>query len=217
MEGNDMYSNYLHRGYDFDITFDENDNKVIYSSNVRLIFRSTKDSLASVSVERNARGNNYQNAKERAGNIEYDYSFNNNELLLDAYFLTDAENKFRDQEVEITLYLPEGSIVNTNDNTYSFHSNYSHFSDILDNGLEEHYLKVIDDGVICLDCSEEKSYKVKIDIKNDNAQFKLDTDGLEIKDEDSRLKINRDSIIGETESVKTTIDSSGINIKSKDN
>ena len=52
---------------------------------------------------------------------------------------------------------------------------------------------------------------------NNNAQFKLDTDGLEIKDEDSRLKINSDSIIGETESIKTTIDSSGINIKSKDN
>ena len=217
MTGNDMYSNYLHRGYDFDITFDENDKKVIYSSNVRLIFRSTKDSLASVSVERNARGNNYQNAKQRAGNIEYDYSFNNNELLLDAYFLTDVENKFRDQEVEVTLYLPEGSIVNTNDNTYSFHRNSNHFRDILDNGLEEHYLKVIDDDVICLDCSEEKSYKVKIDINNNNAQFKLDTDGLEIKDEEARLKISSDSIIGETESIKTTIDSSGINIKSKDN
>ncbi len=217
MTGNEMYSNYLHRDYDFEITYDENDKKIIYSSNVRLIFRSTKDSLASVRIERSARGNNYQSAKERAGNIEYDYIFSDNELVLDAYFLTNAENKFRDQEVEVTLYLPEGSIVNTNDNTYSFHSNYSHFRDILDNGLEEHYLKVIDDDVICLDCSEEKSYKVKIDIKNDNAQFKLDTDGLEIKDEDARIKINRDSIIGETESIKTTIDSSGINIRSKDN
>ena len=217
MAGNDLYSNYLHRGYDFDITYDENDNKVIYSSNVRLIFRSTKDSLASVSVERNARGNNYQSAKQRAENIEYAYIFNNNELLLDAYFLTDAENKFRDQEVEVTIYLPEGSIVNTNDNTYSFHRNSNHFKDILDNGLEEHYLKVIYDDIICLDCSEDKSYKVKIDIKNDKAQFKLDTDGLEIKDEDARLKINRDSIIGETKSIKTTIDSSGINIKSTDN
>ncbi|MBN4084705.1 PspC domain-containing protein [Flavobacteriaceae bacterium AH-315-B10] len=201
MVGNEMYSKYLHRDYDFDITYDENDQKVIYSSNVRLIFRSTKDSLASVSVERNARGNNYQNAKERAGNIEYDYSFNNNELLLDAYFLTNAENKFRDQEVEVTLYLPEGSIINADDNTYSFHSNYSHYRDILDNGLEEHYLKVINDDVICLDCSKDKSYKVKIDIKNNNAQFKLDTDGLEIKDDD----------------VKVKIDSNGISIKSKDN
>ena len=217
MVGNEMYSNYIHRNYNFDITYDENDQKIIYSSNVRLIFRSTKDSLASVSVEKNARGNNYQNAKERAENIEYDFTFYNNELLLDAYFLTNAENKFRDQEVEVTLYLPEGSIVNTNDNTYSFHRNSGHYRDILDNGLEEHYLKVIKDDVICLDCSKDKSYKVKIDIKSGNAQFKLDTDGLEIKDEDARIKINRDSIIGETKSIKAIIDSSGISIKSKDN
>jgi len=217
MTGNDMYSNYLHRGYDFDITYDENDNKVIYSSNVRLIFRSTKDSLASVSVERNARGNNYQNAKQRAENVEYDYTFNNNELLLDAYFLTDAENKFRDQEVEVILYLPEGSIVNTNDNTYSFHRNYSNSRDILDNGLEEHYLKVIDDDVICLDCGDNKNSKTNINIHNNDSSFKLDKDGLEINDQDARLKIDSNGVLGENENVKATIDSNGIKIKSKDN
>ncbi|MCK5400966.1 MAG: PspC domain-containing protein [Flavobacteriaceae bacterium] len=217
MIGNEMYSNYLHRDYDFDITYDENDQKIIYSSNVRLIFRSTKDTLASVSVERNARGNNYSNAKERAGNIEYDYAFNNNELLLDAYFLTKVENKFRDQEVEITLYLPEGSIVNIDDNTYSFHRNSSQYRDILDNGLEGHYLKIINDDVICLDCSKDKSYKVNIDIKDDDSTFKLDEDGLQIKDADINIKVNRERVSGEDEDVKVKIDSNGINIKSKDN
>lgn len=217
MIGNEMYSNYLHRDYDFDITYDENDQKIIYSSNVRLIFRSTKDTLASVSVERNARGNNYSNAKERAGNIEYDYAFNNNELLLDAYFLTKVENKFRDQEVEITLYLPEGSIVNIDDNTYSFHRNSSQYRDILDNGLEGHYLKIINDDVICLDCSKDKSYKVNIDIKDDDSTFKLDEDGLQIKDADINIKVNREGVSGEDEDVKVKIDSNGINIKSKDN
>ena len=217
MIGNEMYSNYLHRDYDFDITYDENDQKIIYSSNVRLIFRSTKDSLASVSIERNARGNNYSNAKERAGKIEYDYAFNNHELLLDAYFLTKVENKFRDQEVEITLYLPEGSIVNIDDNTYSFHRNSSQYRDILDNGLEGHYLKIINDDVICLDCSKDKSYKVNIDIKDDDSTFKLDEDGLQIKDADVNIKVNREGVSGEDEDVKVKIDSNGINIKSKDN
>ncbi|RLD25958.1 MAG: hypothetical protein DRI75_12550 [Bacteroidetes bacterium] len=201
MAGNEMYSNYLHRDYDFDIFHDENDQKKIYSSNVRLIFKSTKDSLASVSIERNARGNNYQNAKERATNIEYDYAFNNNELLLDAYFLTGIENKFRDQEVEITLYLPEGSIININDNTYTFHRNSSQYRDIIDNGFEEYYLKVIYDDVICLDCNDDEKFKVNIDIKDADSNFKFDEDGIQIKDEDVQVKI----------------DSNGIDIKSKNN
>jgi len=201
MVGNEMYSNYLHRDYDFEIVEDENDKKKIYSSNVRLIFNSTKDSLARVSVEKNARGDNYQSAKDRAQSVEYSYAFDHNELLLNGYFLTDIENKFRDQEVQITLYLPEGSIVNIDDNTYSFHRNYRQYGDIIDNGFEEHYLKVIKDDVICLDCADENKFKINIDIHSEDSKFKLDDKGLLIEDED----------------VKAVIDSSGISIITKDN
>ncbi len=201
MVGNEMYSNHLYRDYDFDIVEDENDKKKIYSSNVRLIFNSTKDSLATVSVEKNARGDTYQNAKHRAEGVDYSYAFNNNELLLNGYFLTDTENKFRDQEVQLTVYLPEGSIVNIDDNTYSFHRNYSQYKDIIDNGFEDHYLKVIKDDVICLDCADEGKLKINIDVRKEGAKFKLDDKGLEIEDED----------------VKAVIDSSGISIKTKDN
>jgi phage shock protein PspC (stress-responsive transcriptional regulator) len=217
MTSNSMYSKGTYRDYDFDVVYDENDEKKIYSSNVRLIFRSTKDSLATVSIEKNARGSNYQNAKDRAVAIEYNYAFNNNELLLDSYFLTDAKNKFRDQEVEIILYLPEGSIVNTDVNTYSFHSNYRHYRDIIDNGFENQYLKVIKDDVICLDCGDNKNGKINIDIHNEDSSFKLDKNGLEIKDENGRLKIDNKGVLGENENVKTTIDSNGISIKSKNN
>ena len=201
MVGNEMYSNHLYRDYDFDIVEDENDQKKIYSSNVRLIFNSTKDSLASVSVEKNARGDNYQNAKHRAEGVNYSYAFDNNELLLNGYFLTDIENKFRDQEVQLTVYLPEGSIINIDDNTYSFHRNYSQYRDIIDNGFEEHYLKVIKDDVICLDCADEDKFKINIDIHDEDSKFKLDDKGLEIEDGD----------------VKAVIDSSGISIKTKNN
>jgi sRNA-binding regulator protein Hfq len=32
-------------------------------------------------------------------------------LILDNYLLTDLKNKFRDQEIEITLYLPKGTLI----------------------------------------------------------------------------------------------------------
>jgi phage shock protein PspC (stress-responsive transcriptional regulator) len=217
MVSNSIYSKGTYRDYDFEIVYDENDEKKIYSSNVRLIFRSTKDSLATVSIDKNARGSNYQSAKERAVAVEYNYTYNNNELLLDSYFLTDAKNKFRDQEVEIILYLPEGSIVNTDGNTYSFHSNYRQYRDIIDNGFENQYLKVIKDDVICLDCGDNKNSKTNININNNDSSFKLDKDGLEIKDEDARLKIDSNGVLGENENVKATIDSNGIKIKTKDN
>jgi hypothetical protein len=217
MVSNNMYSKGTYRDYDFDIVYDENDEKKIYSSNVRLIVRSTKEPLAYVSIEKSARGNTHQNAKRRAGDIEYDYALEGNTLNLNGYFLTNFENKFRDQEIEVVLYLPEGSTLYANDNTYSFHRNSSSYRDILDNGFEEHYMKVINRDLICLDCPKDKNYKVDINIKKDDAEFNLDKNGLEVKDADSQLKIDKNGLYSEGESITTKIDSSGISIKSKDN
>ena len=217
MVGDDEYSRGLYRDYDFDIVTDDNDQNMIYSSNVRLIFRPTRDSLAYVSVEKNARGRNYQSAKDRAGKIEYDFDYDNNELLLDGFFLTDSDNKFRDQEVEVTIFLPEGSIVKADENTYSFHRNSSHYRDILDNGFEDHYLLIQDQDVMCLDCPKDKKYKVNIDINDNDSTFKYDEDGIEIRDADVNIKVNKKGISGEDEDVEVKIDSSGIKIKSKDN
>ncbi len=193
MVGNDYYDRSIYRDYDFDLVQDESDQNAIYSSNVRLIFRSTKDSLAYVNVEKNARGSSYQAAKDRAGNINYNFALNGNNLDLDGYFLTNADNKFRDQEVEVTLYLPEGSILYADGNTYSFHRNSSYYRDILDNGFEEHYLQVTDGDVICLDCPRDDSDEV-----------------IENPDNEGKIEINADE-------VKVEIDSSGISIKSTDN
>ncbi|MBT8270689.1 MAG: ABC transporter permease, partial [Bacteroidia bacterium] len=196
MVGNDDYSRGLYRDYDLDVVEDESGERLIYSSNVRLIFRSTKDSTGYINVEKNARGSSYGNARERAGEIQYNFALADNELMLDGYFTTNAENKFRDQELEVTVYLPEGSIVYADGNTYSFHRNTSYYRDILDNGFEEHYLRVIDDDVICLDCPDDRRFKV--DIKDGESKIKYDADGLEIKEDE----------------VQVTIDSTGINIKS---
>ena len=222
MLGNDMYSKSrsgnLYRRHDFKIVHDNNDQKRIYSSDVIMYFRSTKDSVASISIEKNAQGKSYQDAKLRATNIDYNYTFNNNELVFDSYLLTDFENKFRDQEIEIIVYLPEGIIIDLDNNTRSFLSHYTSDKNIITYGDSNHHLKIEENDAICLDCeSRDKNYEVNIDIKDDDSKFKLDEDGLQIKDADVNIKVNRDGVSGEDEDVKVKIDSNGIDIKSKDN
>jgi predicted molibdopterin-dependent oxidoreductase YjgC len=118
--------------------------------------------------------------------------------VLDNYFLTDADNKYRDQDVKITLYIPEGSIINSDRSTRNNRS-WRYSSDIISHGKENQYLKILENNdVECLDCDEDDS-------------------SIEIKDEDTSLEINRDKIEYKDEEVKATIDSSGITIKSNDN
>jgi len=203
------------------IVYTENDEKVIYSSDIRLIVRSTKDSLARIQIEKISEGSSFLLAKERANNINYNYELVDNELQLDSYLTTDLKNKFRDQEIVIILYLPEGSTLYADENTYPFHSNRSNYNDILDHGMEAHYLEVQNDKLICYDCPKEDDddddYKVLIDVNDENSSIRINDDGLEIISEDGSLKIDDDGVRGKSEDVKVNIDEDGIQIISDDN
>ncbi|PWK17275.1 PspC domain-containing protein [Xanthomarina spongicola] len=216
MASNDAYKNNAYRsGNSVRLVYNDNDEKIIYSSDIRLIVRSTKDSLAYLKIEKSAEGSSYQQAKERAKNINYNYALIGNELLLDAFLTTAYENKFSDQEVELILYLPEGTTLYADDNTYSFHRNSSYHDDILDNGMEEHYLKIMQNEIKCLDCPDEE-YKVRVNINDNDSHIKIDDNGLEIKAEGSNLKIDDEGVKAESETVRVNIDENGINITSED-
>ena len=214
MYGND-YKKSIYRNNGFKLVYNEADEKIIFSTDIRLIVRSTKDSLATIQIEKNAEGSSYQQAKERAKNIHYNYSLKDNELMLDSYLTTEYENKFSDQQIEIILYLPEGMTLIADENTYSFHRNSTHYDDILDNGMEGFYLKVLDDRMMCEDCPED--FNIDVDINNNNSRVKINEKGIDIKSNDSSLEINKEGVKAESESVRVDIDENGINITSDGN
>ena len=161
---------YYRRNNNYRLVEDEN-GRTIISSNIRLVVRSTKDSLASMVIEKQARGSSYDIARNRAKNINYSYALNDGKLDLSSYLTTDIENKFSEQEVMVILYVPEGTVIYADDNTYSFHRNSSYYNDILDNGMEEQYLKIIEDGTECLDCEIEEEDENLDETNSDNNQI----------------------------------------------
>ena len=160
MISNNRYEYNESRSGNFHLKSDEDGNKIIYSSNIRLIIRSTNDATAKIFINRKADGNSFDNAKERAKAIDYHYTFSNNKLTLDSYFTTNISNKYRDQLVEVVVYLPIGSILYADKNTFSYHRNNSNYKDILKNGDEEKYLLINSLKTDCLDC-EDASIKAK--------------------------------------------------------
>ena len=216
MQGNANYSKSIRRNSGFDIVYDDNDTQQIFSRNVRLIVKSTKDSLGYLSITKIADGRSHAAAKERAGNINYSYLFENNVLSLNGYLITEMDNKYRNQKVEVELYLPEGSVLNADENTYTYHSNTSSYGDILDNGFENHYLEIINNGIKCLDC-EDDSYKIDVNISNEKKGIQLDSSGVKINADDAALEINSEGVKGESKNIKVNINDQGVEIKSKNN
>ncbi|TXG39125.1 PspC domain-containing protein [Seonamhaeicola maritimus] len=217
MVSNDVLDNRFYRNQNsYKIANNENGEKVIYNSDVRIVVRSTTDSVASIHIKKSADGRNYDKAIERAKNINYNYALKDDTLFLDAFLSTNSKNKFSDQEVSVILNLPEGTIVNFNNNAKSYLNYYKHSNNIVSGKQTNHFLKIIEDDTECLDCPEEESFDVDVDVHNETSGLKINEEGVEIKGDNVNIKVDGDGIKGEGEEVKVKIDSDGVEIKSKD-
>ena len=209
--------------------YDENDRKLLYRTDVRLSIEFTRDSVASISIDKNSRGNSYKNAKLRAEKINYNYTINGNRLELDGYLTTDFSNKFRDQQIEVTLYLPEGTVLFADENTNSFQDyfvfNFNHnhddnhkdsYGNVLSHTTDGHYLKFVNGELKCLDCPEDE-FNLNIDLNEDGSEFKLDENGIRIKNDSNSIEINNKGLSSESESIRVNIDENGIQISSDTN
>jgi len=172
MNAHDDYNKYLRRSDNFRVYKINQDSSIIASRNVRFIVRSTEDSISKLVVKGFASGSAYNLAQQRAEAVNYDFDFDGLHLRLDSFFTTNAKNKMANQKIEVLLYLPVKSILYAEDTTNSFHQNYSFQRDILQSGMEEHYLRIDDDEAFCLDCPKEKNESTSDDeAENDEADF----------------------------------------------
>ena len=204
------------RFHGFEVKFNEQDEKVIYSREVSLTVRSTKDSLPYLIIEKTAKGKDYMVAKERANEIDYGFALKDNQLLLDNFLITDYDNKYRDQNVDLYLYLPEDTYFHLDDNTRSYINYYRSSNNIVSQDQADHLLLVKEDNAECQDCTE-KNYKVNIDVKdNEGSKLRINEDGLEIKGEDVNITINKDGVRSDTDKVRVNINEDGIDINSND-
>ena len=91
------------------IRYDENDEPMLVSDDLLLDIRKAEDSVLSLRLRKDADGSSYEDARDRASKINYDYAFSDGTLSLDNYFDTHTDNKVRDQEMRLTLFVPEGT------------------------------------------------------------------------------------------------------------
>ena len=80
MRKNINFTDKIHRNNKFKIITTVSGEKLMYNADVRLIVRTTKDSLASIAIEKKAKGGTDQRARERAQAIDYQYELKNSSL-----------------------------------------------------------------------------------------------------------------------------------------
>ncbi len=207
MEGNNRYAKHLHRGNNYKIKRDPQGNKLIVIRDVELYIKTTKrDSVVGITIEKKAEGRSYDAAAQRAEDLKYSYILDGNTLLLDGYAITDYASKYRDQEINVVLTLPEGITIIADNNTSRYNNSWKYDDYKIIDGREGEYLKLIDGEFQCDNCPEEDNdWKhnewqddddagIKIRSNDDSFNLKIDEDGVELNNEPVKVKIDEDGI-----------------------
>ena len=201
------YNNYFAKDLDhhreFEFVQDSANNQLIYSTNVRLRVLHTDEAAPYIQIEKSARGNSFVAAKKRAEKINYNVEIRGNQLILDNYFLTDVKNKFRDQEVEIYLYLPEGQLFKPDASVQDYDDSDDSFFNLHFSG--NYNYKVEGSKIKCLNCpADENDFE---DVEEENT---IDNDTVK----EVSIKINGKEVLnGKKSSGRLTTDKDGVVIK----
>ena len=201
------YNNYFAKDLDhhreFEFVQDSANNQLIYSTNVRLRVLHTDEAAPYIQIEKSARGNSFVAAKKRAEKINYNVEIRGNQLILDNYFLTDVKNKFRDQEVEIYLYLPEGQLFKPDASVQDYDDSDDNFFNLHFSG--NYNYKVEGSKIKCLNCpADENDFE---DVEEENT---IDNDTVK----EVSIKINGKEVLnGKKSSGRLTTDKDGVVIK----
>lgn len=154
MQYDSQYTSRVDKG-SVTIKYDDQDNKILYSTDVRLVVKSTKDSVGRMEIVKMADGSDFKEARDRAEQIEYKTNFSDGRLMLDSFLTSDIKNHFREQAVRVTIYLPEGTVLYAEENISSFHRSSDYYGNILTYNSEEKYLRIVENGVTCENCEIE--------------------------------------------------------------
>lgn len=176
MRADKQFSYEVNRESGLELKYTDDDKRVIYSNDIIVNIKPSKDSIGKIVLEKSAEGNNHLDAKKRAEAIEYNFSLENNTLMLDGFFITDTKNKYRNQQIEITVYLPEGTVVYSEENAASYYSFNSDFAELSNWDYEPHYFRILKDEAECLDCKEkEEAMEENDSLENINSEEATDS------------------------------------------
>lgn len=156
---NENYTNDLDDTNNFRFVQDASKNEVIFSNNIHFEIEKTDEKAPYIQIERRARGKSFNEAKKRAEKIQFGYRLEGKKLLLDNYLLTAVSEKFRDQEVAIYLYLPEGMLFKVDKSAQHYNQSNNDFFN-LHYSSDDYLYKVNETQVKCLNCPDnENEYK----------------------------------------------------------
>ena len=182
---NNLYSKDNNEYENFEVIHNEADKAIIFSNTVSIKIVETNESNAFLQIEKSAKGSSIKKAKETAEKIKYNVKIENNNIILDNYWITDLANKKHDQEVELFLYLPKGTLFKVDKNFKHFDRSENDYFN-LHHSSDAYVYIVAENKVLCTNCP--------INEDDDETNFENTSSGIIGNNKVETTTIENDSI-----------------------
>jgi phage shock protein PspC (stress-responsive transcriptional regulator) len=197
---NNLYSKNNNDYENFEVVHNELDQEIIFSNNVSIKIVETTEPIAYLQIEKSAEGKSMKNAKQTAEKIKYNVKIENNNLILDNYWITELTNKKHDQKVELFLYLPVGTIFKVDKNFKHFdRSDNDYFN--LHHSSDTYIYIVSENKVLCTNCpldeddEETNIVNVSSGIFGNNSVETTTTENDSVEKVSVKVNVNGNEII----------------------
>ncbi len=197
---NNLYGKDNYDYENFEVIHDDTDKAIIFSNNVSIKIVETTEPIAYLQIEKSAEGKSIKKAKQTAEKIKYNVKIENNNLILDNYWITELTNKKHDQEVELYLYLPKGTIFKMDKNFKQFDRSENDYFN-LHHSSDTYIYIVAENKVLCTNCpldeedEETNVINVSSGVFGNNSVETTTTENDSIEKVSVKVNVNGNEII----------------------
>ena len=192
-EGNYRYSGFN----DLEQLIDEEGNLVIPIYKTFDIEESS-DNNVHLEIRYSSKGGSKEEAKRNLESIKYNYQLEGNKLNLDKFVKIPKNGKFREQTVDIKIYVPKNKVLfvrkSNSVNIRSGQYDTDYFNDVNNN-----YFAFNGKKIVCLNCqkdtdSEDDNFEGDVNIHvndgNDSAKVRIDKNGIRVESNEGSVGLN---------------------------
>jgi phage shock protein PspC (stress-responsive transcriptional regulator) len=166
-------------------------NNLILAGKPKLDIISSSHGAMEISVTKKARGNEKREAYNRAGNIDYSYKADSAQAFFNSMFVTKENEKFRVQEVKITVKVPVGQTIFLDKSLESIIYDVDNETNTYDKDMLDRKWKMTERGLECVDCEGIKQNDGK---SKSIPNVRINEKGIHIQDEGTKIEIDERGI-----------------------
>lgn len=167
---------------------------------VKLDIEKSDDAEWELLTQTSSHGRDQQQAQLNATSVEHGFQLDSNVLTVQDYFSFPQPQHWRNQEVKVTLKMPEGKVIYLDESAKDLIHDIDNVTDTYDDDMIGHYWLMTNAGLKCLDKEFSKSKKsvsgnidelddldeiesIKMDASKDSGKLKI-----ELEDKNGKKK-----------------------------